>query len=143
MWDLFRRRRPAEVEVSFSFSAPVRASDPVLPDGVDLRHLESTRIRVKGTMALIPDSERETLGGRVYVLRREPKNKHDPNAIAVLSEGRKVGYVSASRAAMMAPLLDRIGSDVLVNGMGAMTNSIRLWVDLPKAAALRGFVKAL
>jgi hypothetical protein len=135
MWGLFKRRKGEAPDAGLQVDEG--------PRGVDLRHLEAVRTRVKGTAALIPDSERERVGGTVYVLRREPSNPHDSNAIVVLSDGRKVGYVSAARAAMMAPLLDRIGDDVLVAGMGAMTNSIRLWVDLPKADALRAFVKTL
>lgn len=116
------------------------ASEPV---GFDLRGLDSTRVRVKGTVNYVPDALREDVGGTVYTLRREPSNKHDRNAIVVIWEGRKVGYVSATKAALLAPLLDEIGAgDFIVNGMGAYTNSIRLWVDLPKVPALRGLVRS-
>ena len=111
------------------------------PNGVDLRSLEASRVRVKGTAAWVPAALRADVGGQVYVLRREPGNEHDANAIAVIWKGKKVGYVSAVKAQSMAPLLDRLGSsDFIVSGMGAYTNSTRLWVDLPKIAELRQFV---
>lgn len=98
-------------------------------------------MRVKGTVNYVPDALREHVGGQVYVLRREPDNAHDVNAIAVLWEGKKVGYVSAVKAQAMAPLLDQLGSrDFVVSGMGAYTSSTRLWVDVPKIPALRKFV---
>lgn len=115
--------------------------EPADPDGVDLRSLEASRVRVKGTAAWVPAALRADVGGQVYVLRREPGNEHDANAIAVIWEGKKVGYVSAVKAQSMAPLLDRLGSrDFVVSGMGAYTNSTRLWVDLPKLPVLRKFV---
>ncbi|MBK8467933.1 MAG: HIRAN domain-containing protein [Chloracidobacterium sp.] len=43
------------------------------------------------------------------VLRREPRNPYDPNAVAIhltTSEGQKIGYVPKAMAAEMAPLLD-------------------------------------
>lgn len=120
-----------------------RPAVPLAPEGLDLRELESTRVRVKGTSYVIPDRLRENVGGTVYVLRREPSNVHDTNAIVVLWEGRKVGYVSAVKAASLAPLFDRLGGgDFVVSGMGAYTRSTRLWVDLPRVPALRAFVAA-
>lgn len=108
----------------------------------DLRELESTRVRVKGTAAYVPGHLREHVGGTEYLLRREPDNPYDTNAIAVYWEGQKVGHVSAVKAAAMAPLLDVLGdTDYLVSGMGAYTRSTRLWVDLPKLPALRAYVR--
>lgn len=44
------------------------------------------------------------------MLRREPKNEHDPNAIAVLvkvgNTCTKVGYVPADKAVWLAPKMD-------------------------------------
>lgn len=119
---------------------PFKRRGASAPDGVDLRGLPSIRIRVRGTTNYIPDELREHVGGTVYMLRREPDNVHDGSAIGVFWEGRKVGYVSAAKAAALAPLLDRIGGDVVVSGMGAYTSSIRLWVDLPRVPELRRFV---
>jgi hypothetical protein len=47
--------------------------------------------------------------GSPLVLRRDPDNEHDPNAIAVLSagdEGDQVGWVPRELAAELAPELD-------------------------------------
>jgi hypothetical protein len=108
----------------------------------DLRMLPSARVRVKGTQFLVHDPERRRSGDRIYVLRREPRNRRDPSAIAVYAGGRNVGYVSSVRASLMAPLLDRLGGAAVVNGLGAEVDSIRLWVDLPTVEALRAFVHA-
>jgi hypothetical protein len=46
--------------------------------------------------------------GRPLVLRRDPDNEHDPNAIAVLTPGgEQVGWVPRDLAAEVAPELDR------------------------------------
>lgn len=45
----------------------------------------------------------------VALLRREPHNKHDPNAIAVMINGRKVGHLSRTDARAISQLLDRRG----------------------------------
>lgn len=45
--------------------------------------------------------------GEQLTLRREPDNSQDPNAVAVFREnGDQVGYLSASVAEQLAPLLD-------------------------------------
>jgi hypothetical protein len=44
--------------------------------------------------------------GRPLELRREPGNEHDPNAIAVLAAGARVGWVPRELAAALAPGLD-------------------------------------
>lgn len=126
MWP-FKRRRAIEPD----------------PEGFDLRSFPSVRVRVKGTVIYVPDELRANTGGTAYVLRREPDNDVDPMAIEVLWRKSKVGYVSASRAGLLAPLLDELGDhDFVVSGAGAVTNSIRLWVDLPRIPELRAFVRA-
>lgn len=111
---------------------------------VDLRGLDCVRMKVKGTGYYVEHASRRAVGDTVYVLVREPANEHDANAIAVVGrEGRKVGHVSASRAGIMAPLLDRIGADgYRVGGANGTETSTMLWVDIPKADALRAFVRS-
>ena len=41
------------------------------------------------------------------ILRREAKNRHDPNAIRAEIEDRLVGYLAREIAAQIAPVLDR------------------------------------
>ena len=44
-------------------------------------------------------------GGRL-TFKREPRNRHDKNAIAAYdSSGRKVGYIAAPIAAVLSPLI--------------------------------------
>ena len=40
------------------------------------------------------------------VLRRDPANPHDSNAVAVLVDGDHLGHIPANMAARLAPLLD-------------------------------------
>lgn len=111
-----------------------------VPDGtIDLRALDSRRLRVVGVSHYLGEGER--IAAWTFQLVREPNNEHDENAIAVtLTDGRKVGYVSAKQAESYAPLLDRLGSRFLVTAVGsAGTTSSRLWVDLPRLGALRVF----
>ena len=59
-------------------------------------------------------------------LRREPTNPHDANAILVLVESVKVGYVGRGRAARWAAGLDRIGG-VATCRLQAFRGSTRSW----------------
>jgi hypothetical protein len=45
--------------------------------------------------------------GRPLELRRDPGNEHDPNAVAVLAGGERIGWVPRELAAEIAPQLDR------------------------------------
>jgi hypothetical protein len=111
---------------------------------IDLTELEPTRLRIRGTANYILDSHRSKLIATQWLLIREPKNVHDTNAVAVHAlDGRKVGFVSAKRAALMAPLLDQMDGDAyLVGGSGATPETIALHVDLPRIAELRDFAKS-
>jgi hypothetical protein len=111
---------------------------------VDLTGLDSIRTRIRGSMYAITDAERRRYSGSDYLLIREPDNPADSNAVAVYGRGRRVGYVSTAKAAMLAPLLDGLDGDAFKVG-GAGTGEVgnsRLWVDLPKVDALRAFVKS-
>lgn len=44
-------------------------------------------------------------------LRPEPDNPYDPNAVAVLIDGRQVGYLARADAARMVEAINRLGSD--------------------------------
>ncbi|MDR7113745.1 hypothetical protein J2X03_003645 [Microbacterium trichothecenolyticum] len=115
----------------------------VVAEPMDLRALDATRMRIKGIGNYVGWNERRAVGGTTYVLVREPENLHDPCAVLVLSNGRKVGYVSAARAKILAPLFDTLGSaGYLVSGTGPSDDSVQLWVDVPKAEVLRAFVKS-
>ena len=109
---------------------------------LDLRELSFIRMRIKGSANWVSDKERAKFGGTEYLLVREPENSHDTSAIAVHGKGRKVGYVSAAKVAALAPLLDPLPFDAFrVGGTSVIENSIRLWVDIPKIAELRQFLK--
>jgi len=125
---------------------PVKV-DTIVPSELrtlDLRGIPSVRIRVKGIANWVDWDERREFGGVGYLLVREPANPYDPNAVAVYGNGRKVGYVSAKRASILAPVLDALPYDAFtVAGAAPNDHSAGMWVDLPKAAELRAFVKTL
>jgi hypothetical protein len=109
----------------------------------DLRALPSTRYRIKGSAYVLSDANRERFGGAEYQMRREPRNRHDALAIAIYGQGHKVGYISAAKAASIAPLLDELPEIAFtVSGAGVATTSIRLWVDVPSLPSLRNYVKS-
>jgi hypothetical protein len=123
--------------------APV-IEDVDVPEGaIDLRGVPSWRLRVVGAANYLSERARTGIRVTTWLLRREPDNPHDVNAVAVLFvDGRQAGYVSAAQAQYLAPLLDQLGAVFVVTGVGsAGTSSIRLWVDIPKAPELRAFVK--
>lgn len=99
---------------------------------LDLREVSSTRTRIKGSAYWVSDSARAKFGDTEYLLLREPK------------KGRKVGYISAAKAAALAPILDPLPFDAFkVGGTSIIENSIRLWVDIPRLGEMRQFLKTL
>jgi hypothetical protein len=113
--------------------------DHALP-AIDLRPLASRRLRIVGVANYLHDRKRLLFGGVEYRLVREPQNIYDANAIAVYGQERKVGDLSAAKAASLAPILDRLGeAGFAVSGCGVTEASARLWVDLPQVPELRKF----
>ncbi len=109
---------------------------------LDLREVASGRHRIVGSANYLTDDERRAHGGTSYLLVREPGNAHDGNALAVYGRGRKVGYLSAAKAAGLAPMLDGLGFDAYrIGGTTVIENSIRLWADIPTVTAMRAYVK--
>jgi multidrug efflux pump subunit AcrB len=108
----------------------------------DLRALSSRPVALERTHYLVNDRERLGQERRAYVLRREPDRRRGSANIAVFSNGRGVGYLPTDVAEEMRPFLDQIGGAAIVNGAGAKSGSIRLWVDLPTRSALDEFVRA-
>ncbi|WP_166784722.1 HIRAN domain-containing protein [Cryobacterium sp. TMT2-14] len=110
---------------------------------LDLRSIPATQYRIVGSAFSVTQAGRYAHGADQYLLIREPRNKHDPNAVAVYGKGRRVGYVSRTKAAMLAPILDPLPQDAfLVNGTG-MGAEKQMQVGIPAAAGLQKFLKAL
>lgn len=122
----------------------VRSLDPATLHVLDLRGLESTRTRVKGSSYWATDDDRRRFGGTEYLLICEPDNEVDPNAVAVYGvAGRKLGHLSEARAASLSPILNQAqGAAYRVTGEGATPASIMLWVDVPKVGPLRAFMRS-
>ena len=71
------------------------------------RMAEKIRTKVRGVSHYQGACKKVRRGDRL-VLLREPENRHDKNAIAVLSQsGKRVGYISAALAEELAPHMDR------------------------------------
>ncbi|NYF15642.1 hypothetical protein HDC37_000454 [Microbacterium sp. AK009] len=109
----------------------------------DLRHLPSRRVALERTHYVVNDPERHHRRRRLYVLRHETdRRSRRPVRVAVISNGRDVGYLPSRVAATVAPHLDTLGGAAVVNGAGPATDSIRLRVDLPTEAALADFAES-
>lgn len=102
-------------------------------DILDLQAVPSTRMRIRGTSY----ASSKVVGSTKYLLLREPYNRHDEYAVAVYSGGLKAGYVSAAKAAVIAPLLDQLKQDAFLLG-----GDIDFNVDVPRVPSLREFVKS-
>ncbi len=144
MADVDREYDALRYEAEQRAQRKVSRIDPAERRILDLTTLESVRTRIKGSFGSVTFGEREKFGGSDYLLVREPKNSHDASAVAVYGKGRRVGYVSATRAEKMAPLLDALPGDAFrIAGAGTdAERGSRLWADLPTADALRRFLKA-
>ncbi len=112
------------------------ASHERLPD---LRGLDATRVRLTRTRYLVNDRERQHTRRRLYVLRRQRLDERDPDSIGVYARGRNVGFLPRPHADRIAPFLDRVGGAAIVDGLGALDESSRLWIDLPTAQSLDRF----
>lgn len=62
--------------------------------------------RVVGVSNYAGAVEQCTAGQRV-VLRRDPYNAYDENAIKVLASGRQIGFISRDEAETLAPAMDQ------------------------------------
>ncbi|NNC14104.1 hypothetical protein HII28_19815 [Planctomonas sp. JC2975] len=96
---------------------------------------KSNRVKVVATKRWVNDSERAKLADREFLLRREPDNPADRNAIAVFSHERKLGYVPAVEAHQLSPLLDKFATvdGFVVDGATQDDdNEMSFFVDLPE-----------
>lgn len=97
------------------------------------------RVSVRGVSHWIERHELAELESDFFVLVREPSNRHDRNAIAVFGGDRKVGYVSAKRAEVYAPLLDAAG---VTRVRVARAEGDGLCVRLPSLSVVRRFAQS-
>jgi HIRAN domain len=76
--------------------------------GRDAPELAARGIRIAGVAgaARHPDALAAARLGEPLVLRRDPGNEHDPNAIEVLAGQQQIGWVPRELAAELAPELD-------------------------------------
>lgn len=82
-------------------------------------------------------SEVSPYGYDVVTLRREPRNRHDKNAVAVVFRGHRIGYLAAPVAAMMQQTireLSKADGDAVAH-LRATPDSRVAQVWVPKALA--------
>ena len=60
---------------------------------VKMAKISTFRQRVAG-VSHYPDAVEQCITGQAVVLRRDPHNAYDENAIEVLSGGRRIGHIS-------------------------------------------------
>jgi hypothetical protein len=112
---LGRLIRSLSVGPSETDSRPVRQEEPVdYSTGEFEFHIVGESYRQAALRAVAMRAQRHDWGRLEFpaTLRREPKNRHDRNAIAVYAfERTHIGYVSREEAEVMAPYLDRIERD--------------------------------
>lgn len=99
------RREAAEVAAA-SRVRNVRLKDGAMPEDYGAG---GALVRAVGDSYWVKPETVAALSVDHFIVVREPRNKHDANALAVYADGRKVGYVSAARASTYAPLLDALG----------------------------------
>ncbi|ACZ31159.1 hypothetical protein Xcel_2141 [Xylanimonas cellulosilytica DSM 15894] len=102
----------------------------------DLTALEAGRLTIAGVEHCLMRAEILRFGARRYLLVPEPDNPVDPHAVAVYSGQRHVGYLPASRAVGIAPLLRQLDADAV-----EVTGTTDYQVDVPRVPALRAVVK--
>ena len=78
------------------------------------------------------------------LLRREPENRHDTNAIAVIVDGERAGYVGQWYAARYAPTLDALESESITATAKVMrrNGAHDLYLDLLPPDALADWARA-
>jgi hypothetical protein len=67
-------------------------------------------------------------------LRREPDNSYDPDAVAVVIAGSKVGYINADACGDIATAMDRFGKSARANGIPALVRGG--WTDRPSLGVM-------
>lgn len=107
----------------------------------DLRPLGGKSWKAVGAGNCLSDRERDALQSGWFVLRREPDNPYDANAVAVYLDCRKVGYLTAAKAKTYSPILAAIeaqGFEVDGQIVGRSAH-----IQLPAPSSLRTFAAPL
>jgi hypothetical protein len=123
---------------------PIPAENAQEIDVVGERFYRAAMERIVGT----PPRKMAVIQPAPVILKREPENSVDPQAVAVTIQGEVVGHLSAEDAAHFAPELDRVeaaGAVALVQGSlwcktteeGLMSN-VRIMI--PRDWVFDGFI---
>ena len=129
--------REPEPEPEPAFAAGDGAWAEVYRTEVVGAHFASAgRAAVNDGKGAAADGKQPTLAGASVVVRREPTNAHDPQALAVYLNEEIVGYLATWLAKVLSPLLDRgsLGLEARLaradDGWGAALARNRLPLDL-------------
>ena len=71
---------------------------------VKMAKISTFRQRVVG-ISNYADAVEQCIAGQRVVLRRDPNNAYDKNAIEVLAGGRRIGFISRDEAETLAPAM--------------------------------------
>lgn len=99
--------------------------------------LPTYRLGVTGLEWFVPRKERRSPLPGPYMIRTEPDNRVDDNAIAVFVGRRQIGYLRSDQAVRYAPLLQRIGHSLAVHGEQV---DEKFAVHVPGSLLLRKFL---
>lgn len=105
------------------------------------------KTKIRGISNYQDNAKRVTPGEQLYI-EHEPSNAYDPNAHAVFSNGRQIGYLSAELAQQLSED-DQLGAIVLdVTGGGRKKTGVNILlligdIDTPKEAFERVAVQEL
>lgn len=104
--------------IFWRFGDSIKKYFPPEPERREVRATPSgmTEIIVVGTEYYSGSSKLRANHSYVLTLKREPHNKHDRNAVAVLYRSTKVGYLSRYRAEQYKHLIDDAGGKMSVSG---------------------------
>ncbi|MBL6633876.1 MAG: HIRAN domain-containing protein [Thermoleophilia bacterium] len=116
---LFRRKKPKEQEEPITLTAVELPSGwRLTAAGTSFRQEElgealrsASKDPPEGTENLtrFADEDDRAAGWIHAILVPEPSNEHDPNAIAIYSQGgRRIGYLPADKAAEYQPVFDTL-----------------------------------
>ena len=92
-----------EQMISQTQTAPRPIGDGILGRRILLQRTALAGFRHHAAPMIWPALRRQTL----LTLAREPDNPHDPNAVALLWRGQKLGYLPRGENLVAARLLDR------------------------------------
>ena len=102
--------------------------------------LPTARLEVTGRNWFVHWQERSAIELGSWMVRLEPNNPVDPNAVAVFIKDRQVGYLYSGKASFYSRALRKLGGSLEVEGE---QDEFEYWVHLPQKKALRDYLEQI